>query len=208
MYNYDDAVESCFGRGGDAYQNTHTRNQEESSMKERMKKRIFALVGIVALLGLLVPATVFSVEDTVTCTVSAQVISLDILDDGTVAYGALALGASTNTTPSGVDDHQHIENDGGVPEDFWIKSSDAIRAGGTLWQLVESTPGHNQFKHEWSSTGGAPWTAMNASNDYSTFLGPVNPGVVVQLDLQITMPATTDDYQVHTITVTVMATEH
>lgn len=207
-YNYVYDAESCFGRGGDAYQHTHTRNQEESSMKEIMKKRIFALVGIVGLLGLLVPATVFSVEDTVTCTVSAQVVSLEVVSDGIVAYGALALGTTANTTPTGLDQSQYIYNDGGVTEDYFIKSSDASRTSGLTWELVEGSPGLNQFKHEWSSTGGAPWTAMNASNGYSTYLTSIIPGVTVLLDLQITMPSTTTDAQEHTITVTVMATEH
>jgi hypothetical protein len=174
-----------------------------------MKRRVLALLMALCIVALVLPAAVLAADEgVVVCTVSGVIVSLGLVSDGTIAYGSLALGASTNTTPTGVDESQYVTNNGTVVEDFFIKSSDATRGGGTTWELVETSPGHNQFKHEWSSTGGPPWTAMNASNDYGAYVGPVDPEVTVLLDLQITMPGTTDDYLEHTITVTVMATEH
>jgi hypothetical protein len=174
-----------------------------------MKRRILALVVALLIVALVLPAAVFGADEgVVVCTVSGVIVSLGLVSDGTVDYGSLALGASANTTPTGVNESQHVTNNGTVAEDFFIKSSDATRGGGTTWELVIDPPTHNEFMHEWSSTGGPPWTAMNASNDYGAYVGPVNPGITVQLDLQITMPSTTDDYLEHTITVTVMATEH
>ena len=62
-----------------------------------MKKRILALIVVLALVGALVPAIVFAAdEDTVECTVTAVLVSVSV-SDGDVAYGTLALGATKNT---------------------------------------------------------------------------------------------------------------
>ena len=172
-----------------------------------MKRRLLALVLVVALLSLLLPALVFADTEMVICTVSPYLVSLTIVSDGNVAYGTLALGATANTTTADLDQGQYILNDGTVAADYTIKSGDAYGTPTKTWDLVTTTPGYNEFKHEWSTTGGPPWTAMAADNNYSTFVGPVSPEVTILLDLQITMPGTTDDYVEHGIAVTVMATE-
>ena len=173
-----------------------------------MKRRVLALVVVVALLGLLLPAIVFADTEIVICTVSAYLVSLTVTN-GTVAYGNLALGATANTTTAALNQTQTVYNSGTVPEDFTIMSGDAYGTPDKTWDLVTTTtPGYNEFKHEFSTTGGPPWTAMPDDNSYTTLAGPVAPAVTVLLDLQITMPWTTDDYVEHGILVTVMATEH
>jgi hypothetical protein len=165
-----------------------------------MKKRILALVAVLALVGALVPAIVFAAEGTVTCTVSAFLVSVTVTD-GNVAYGALEVGASKSTKD--LSDTQTATNSGTVAENFTIKSSDATRASGTNWTLVTGTPGTNEFKHEFSIDSGSTWTPMTTS--YASLKTNVLSGSNQTFDLRITMPGSTTDYQQHTITVTVMA---
>ena len=164
-----------------------------------MKRRIFALVGVVALVGLLLPAAIFAVEDTVECTVTAALVSVTV-SDGDVAYGTLALGASKKASALG--DTQTVTNNGTVIANLYIRSSDATRDGGTTWTLWTGTPGHNEFRHRWD-TGDETWSAM--LNSYLAMGGDIWPGNSVSLDLQIDMPSSTDDYLEHSITVTVLA---
>jgi hypothetical protein len=173
-------------------------------MKEKMKKRILALIVVLALVGALVPAILFAAEDTVTCTVSAYLVSVTV-SDGDVAYGALEVGTSKSTLVAGLNDQQTATNDGTVTEDFSIKSSDATRGGGTNWTLVTGTPGFNEFKHEFSTDSSFPGTAL--TNSYTSLATSVATSGSEDFDLQITMPGSTDDYLEHTITVTVLATQ-
>jgi hypothetical protein len=159
-------------------------------MKEKMKKRILALIVVLALVGALVPAILFAAEDTVTCTVSAYLVSVTV---------------SKSTLVAELNDQQTATNDGTVTEDFDIKSSDATRGGGTNWTLVTGTPGFNEFKHEFSTDSSFPGTAL--TNSYTSLATSVATSGSEDFDLQITMPGSTDDYLEHTITVTVLATQ-
>jgi hypothetical protein len=166
-----------------------------------MKKRILAIIAIVALMGVLLPATISAdTTGTVTCTVTAVLVSVTVTP-GSVAYGTLALGA--NTTTLALAATQTAINSGTVAENFTIKSSNATRAGGTNWTLVTTTPGSNEFKHEFSTNSGGVWTAMTTS--YTTLKTNVAVSSNQTFDLRITMPSSTSDYLEHTITVTVMA---
>ena len=167
-----------------------------------MKSKILALIVVLALVGALVPAILFAAEDTVTCTVSAYLVSVNVTDGG-VAYGALEVGTSSSTLD--LTDTQTATNDGTVAEDFSIKSSDATRGGGTTWTLVTGTPGNNEFKHEFSTTGSFPGTAMTTS--YTSLATSIAISGHQDFDLKITMPGSTNDYLEHTITVTVLATQ-
>ena len=173
-----------------------------------MKKRILALVAVLAVVGLVVPAAVFGAdEDTVSCTVSAVLVSVTVTD-GNVAYGTLELGATKSTLVGELNDIQTATNDGTVAEDFNIRSSDAIKSwgGGTDWTLVTGAPTGNEFKHEFSMTTSFPGTAMTTS--YVPLKTNVATSGSQTFDLRITMPGSTDDYLEHTITVTVQAVEH
>jgi hypothetical protein len=173
-----------------------------------MERRMLALLVALALLALvavLVPPTdVFAAGGTVTCTVTAALVSVTVTD-GDVAYGILALGTEADTI--GLNDTQTVTNTGNVREDFTIKSSDATRDGGTNWDLVTTTPSHNEFKHAFSTDSGSNWTAMPADNSFTGLMSNVDPEDSGPLDLRITMPGTTDDYLEHSITVTVLAVQ-
>jgi hypothetical protein len=132
----------CRLKGGDAYQESEiravktTQNNKNESWRREMKKRILSLVVVLALLGALVPATVFAATTgTVSCTVTAVLVAVEVTD-GDVDYGTLALGATKNTAkvdethnPDGMDTPQTqvVKNTGTVHENFQIKTSNAAR---------------------------------------------------------------------------------
>ena len=118
-----------------------------------------------------------------------------------IAYGTVALEMSQDTVTLG--QQLTVTNNGGVTANFSIKSSDATRDGGTTWTLVTATPGHNQFKHEFSTEGSFPGTALMTS--YQSLATGKAPGATQAFDLQITMPGSTTDYPEHTIIITILA---
>ena len=124
-----------------------------------MQKRVLAIAMALAMIAAMaLPMGVSAAETgTVTCTVTGALVSV-IVTDGSVAYGTLALNYEKDTTTSGVNDNQTATNNGTVDETFMIKSSDAD--GATPWTL-ETSQSANQFTHKFSTTGGAPWTAMD-----------------------------------------------
>jgi hypothetical protein len=121
-----------------------------------------------------------------------------------VEYGIVALGTSQDTVT--LNQQITVTNNGGITEDFSIKSSDATRVGGTTWELVTGTPGANEFKHEFS-TNGTDWTTMPADNDYATLANSIETDSDVTVYLRITMPSSTPDALEHTLVVTIMALE-
>jgi hypothetical protein len=187
-------------------------------MEEKMKKRILALVAVLALVGALVPATIFAdATGTVTCTVSAALVSLTV-SPGTVAYGPLALNTTQNTAqynainnPSGMatPQTQTITNTGNVAVNCWVKTSNAI--GGTNWTLG-NTAGADIFTHAWHMvealyTGAGnitfyKWAAVDTYVGAGSTIGPMLDN---HLELQIGMPTSVTDAGTHTITITVMA---
>jgi C1A family cysteine protease len=123
------------------------------------------------------------------------------LTPATIAYGTVALGTSEDTVTLG--QQLTVTNNGGVTADFSIKSSDATRDGGTTWELVTTPPSSDEFKHQFSTTGSFPGTALTTS--YQSLATGKAPGATQAFDLQITMPSLTTDYLEHTIIITVLA---
>jgi len=131
------------------------------------------------------------------------IISITVTD-GTVAYGTVAVGATEDTTASGVNDTQTATNNGNVAEKFQIKSFNGI--GGTDWTLG-SSQGDNTFTHKASTDGGNNWSiAMIEAGTYYDLAASVLAEGYQDFDLQIGMPTSITDYGEHTITVTVLAT--
>jgi len=169
-----------------------------------MKRRILALVVALALVALVVPAAVFAVDTgTVSCTVSA-VLVLVTVSDGSVDYGTVNVGATQNTTSSGVSDTQTATNDGSAIENFNIKSSDA--AGAVNWTLA-GTQDADEFTHKFSKDSGSSWTAMPADHSYTSLAIGIAKDSTQTFDLQIGMPTSATDYGTHNITVTVQAVQ-
>lgn len=136
-------------------------------------------------------------------TYTPPIISITVTD-GTVAYGTVAVGATEDTTASGLNDTQTATNNGNVAEKFQIKSSHAI--GAMDWTLG-SSQGDNTFTHKASIDGGNNWSiAMEVAGTYYELVASVPAEGYQDFDLQIGMPTTITDYGEHTITVTVLAT--
>jgi hypothetical protein len=169
-----------------------------------MKKRILAIVAIVALIGLLLPAAVFAAETgPVTCTVSAVLVSVTVTP-GTVAYGTVNIGATADTHT--LSQTQTATNDGSATENFNIKSSDAT--GSTQTWTLAGTQGDHQFTHEVSTDAGSTWPiVMQPAGTYFTLATGIAHSGTKTFDLRIGMPTSTTDYGAHTITVTVQAVQ-
>jgi len=184
-----------------------------------MKKRVLALVGIVALVGLLLPAVVFSAEDTVTCTVSTTVVSLTV-SPGSVDYGKLELGRIQNTAEHdpiyneygfGMQQTQTITNSGSDPEAFAVKTSGA---DGMIDWTIATTAGADTFTHGWNwrttqyyayLEEPIVFTKWTEADTYALAEISVPSGDDRYLELEIGMPTLVSDFGVHNITVTIMA---
>jgi C1A family cysteine protease len=132
--------------------------------------------------------------------VSEGVVSV-VVTPASIAYGTVALGTSKNTT---LGQHLTVTNNGTVAENFKIKSSNATRDGGTTWALG-ATPGNNTFTHAFSTNGGGSWPLMGVADNYYPLASNISPNGTQTFDLQIGMPASTNDYAQHTIIITILA---
>lgn len=128
------------------------------------------------------------------------IVSITITSDGTVSYGYLAASASKSTVQ--LSDTQTAQNNGNLAENFNIKTSNAT--GGTQWTLG-ATPGTDVFVHEFSTNGGAGWTAFTTADSYQTLATGIAASGTQNFDLRVTVPSTSSDYQQKTITITVQA---
>lgn len=138
-------------------------------------------------------------------TTTAAIISVSITANSTIAYGMLVLGTSKSTIDLGTS--SVAQNDGNIPEDFTIKTSNA--STGIGW-TVGSAPGTNIFVYESSPNGGSTWTKFTTADSYQSFVPAVTNvgvGATQRFDLRLTAP-TLSDGVTKNITVTVLATQH
>lgn len=148
--------------------------------------------------GTATPASAISISGTTT--LSLVVISITLNTDGTVPYGIVTLSSSQTTLA--ISDTQVAKNDGTGAEDFNIKTSNAT--GGTTWTLGASS-GTNQYVHEFSTNGGGAWTKFTTADSYQLMSNSVSVNGTVNVDLRITLPSSTSDYNQKSITVTIQA---
>lgn len=177
-----------------------------------LKKKIISLVIIAFLVAMIFPiAMIFpgvkvgmaANTGQVNCTVTAKLVSIEVLD-GTISYGTVALSGEANSTTGS--QTQIANNIGTVNVDFDIRTSNAV--GGTVNWLVATVPAANAFNHRASINAGAAWNiVMNVEATYVTLKDPVANNTSQNFELQINMPTQTTDYTSHTITVTVLGTE-
>jgi hypothetical protein len=156
----------------------------------------FVVLAVVSAFALVVNA---ATEATVTATVTAQNIAVTVTD-GSIAYGTLGIGTSTNTTTGGNNDSQTAVNTGNITQGFNIRGQNSVG-----WTLTAS-PGSNQYTHQFCITNcdaSPSWTALTTSNQTlftSKAVGSSNP-----FDLQIKAPSSTTDYTQQSVDVTVVA---
>lgn len=162
-----------------------------------MKSLVSSIV-IVAMLG--VTLGIPSVADetaTVTATVRAQNISVNVTD-GTVSYGAVAVNSNKSTLAGELNDTQNAVNNGNIVENFNIKGQDSAN-----WTL-EAATGTDAYKHQYSTTSGSVWSAMSTSS-YATLGTSVALNATTTFDLRICTPSTSNSYATQTVSVTVQA---
>jgi len=168
-------------------------------------KSLIATICILGLVGMVAGVAV-KADETVTATVTPQVISVSV-SDGSVSYGILSADTNEDTTSSGVDNTQIATNDGNVPEKFSVKSSDATSTG-TNWELAAST-GTDDFMHEFCTLncdGSPTWVDFNVDNTtYVTLVDSIAVSANQDFDLRIKTPTASTDSLEHSITVTVLA---
>jgi len=131
---------------------------------------------------------------------TAVPVSVILTSSGTVSYGTIAANSSKST--SEISQTQTVQNDSGGTENLNIKTSNA--SGGTLWTLGSST-GNNIFVFEFKASGDADFTKFTTPGSYQTFATGVTASSTKSLDLRITTPTSSSDYQQKSITVTVQA---
>jgi len=163
--------------------------------------KLTAGLGIFALLAVVALPALAATEGAVSATVTAQLVSIASIDDGTVVYGILNVNTSKDTTASGLNDSQTATNDGNVSADFNIKGSDSAN-----WTLAGAA-GADQYKHEFcrGDTGdcdGTPaFTAL--TTDYQTLDTAVGANGTQVFDLKITTPTSSSNFTEQSVNVTV-----
>jgi len=164
-----------------------------------MNKKIISIAMVIAMLAVaILPVTAMAApEGTVSCTVTAQLISVSVTD-GNVSFGVVATSGTKNTIGT---ETQTATNNGTVAEKFRIKSSNAT--GGTGWTLGASA-GANVFTLAASIDGTSFPLAMTAADTYVDLVASVAAAASQTFDLQIGMPTSSDATQ-KTITVTILA---
>jgi len=129
----------------------------------------------------------------------AAVVSVTISANGTISYGTIATGASKSTIQLGTT--PVAMNDGNAAEDFNIKGQDTS----CPWTL-SGTSGADQYVHEFSVNGGSAWTALTTS--YQALATNVAVNGTQNLDLRVTVPASTNCFGSQSVDVTVQAVAH
>lgn len=133
---------------------------------------------------------------------TTAIISITLTTGGTVSYGYIAANTSKDTTASGVNATQTVQNSSTIAEDFNIKTSDAI--GGTQWTLGASS-GSNTYVHEFSTNSGSNWTKFTTADAYQSLATNIATNGTKNFDLRITTPTSSSDLTQKTITITIQA---
>jgi hypothetical protein len=158
---------------------------------------------VVASAGTVTPSSAVTISGSTTIIVQVIDVAISIETDGTVDYGILPATESKSTID--LTDTQTIRNTGNVDIDLDIKSSNAI--GGVDWTLG-SNYGSDIFVHEYSNNSGSVWNKFLVANQYYTLTSSaLTPDSTLDVDLRITVPSLTTDYQEKSITLTILATE-
>lgn len=159
-------------------------------------KCYIAFIAIIMVSFFLWHATKAATTGTVTATVTATNLAVSVTD-GTIAFGSVALNTATTTANNG--ETQVVTNDGSTAQ-MNVKSSDAT--GGTQWTLGTS-PGSDIFKMEVSTTTGASYMTLQATDTYLTASSSMTSLLSDNVDLQLTTPTASTDFVQKSITITV-----
>jgi len=150
-------------------------------------------------------ASATNISGEIPCTLVSNTVSITITD-GIVEYGILKLGATENTTASGVSETQTATNTGNETANFKIKSSNAEDVAASDNWTLGAAAGANTFTHEASTDNGVTWDIdMTTAGEYVKLKDNIAADDNQTFDLRIGMPSSVTDYTQHTITVTIQA---
>ncbi len=170
-------------------------------------KSLFAIIGVLGLVVMLVNSAVLAATDTVTATVTVTYAALS-LDQASFAYG----GVNTNTASTTLDiwggTGITATNDGSNA-DFDIYGANTT-GGGTGWTLAANTTGNN-YTHEFCNDTDddcttPPTNYTQLTTSAQTLKTPVANAGTVAFQLQITTPTTATDFTQQSAVVTIQAT--
>jgi hypothetical protein len=128
-------------------------------------------------------------------------ISISLSTNGSVALGFVALEASQDTTPTGINDVETVSVDNG-PASLDIKST-TFSEGVNTWTLGASN-GSKQVQWQYSSST-SPWYTMALVDTNYDLDNSVAQGATRNIYLKITMPTATDSYSQYSATLTITA---
>ncbi len=137
--------------------------------------------------------------DTVTATVTATNLAVSVTD-GSIAFGSVALNTATTTV--GTAQTQTVSNDGSNAV-LNVKSTDATN--GTSWTLG-TNPGSDIFKLEVSTTTGATYGTLQATDVYLTASSTFASLTSQNVDFRFTTPTVSTDFVQKSLTITVQVT--
>jgi hypothetical protein len=171
-------------------------------------KKLISSITLVALIGMIVAVGAGASDtDSVLATVTVETVSISV-EDGTVAYGTLAVNTSESTLLAELNDMQIATNDGNVTEDFNIMGTDS-----TGWELSTSTNGVDQYVHKFCNdtdndcdTPPTNYTAMDEGS-YTALDTDIVADGTVDFQLRITTPTLSTSAAEQSVDVTVQAVE-
>lgn len=132
---------------------------------------------------------------------TTAVVSISITSSGTVSYGTVALNTSKDTTASGLNATQTVQNNSTIAEDFSIKGQNTS----CPWTLA-GTAGVDQYVHEFSTNSGTNWTAL--TTNYQNLIANIAANGTQTFDLRLTTPSSTNCYTQQSVDVTIQAVAH
>ena len=169
-----------------------------------MKKLL--LVSLVSILAVtFVFPTSASDPAEVTATVTPKLISIKIANGypSSVDYGVWDLGSAEATPISPTADPVlRVENNGNIQENFRIRGADATATGST-WELSD-TQGSKMYIHKFG-LGSSPLTYTPLTKTNGILVDGIDPDFTQDFKLKIEMPSSTDSFEQHSTTVTVIA---
>lgn len=174
-----------------------------------MKRKSFILFAIAALcLLVLSPFLVKIVKaastGTVAATVTAIIYSVSLDNGDGIAFGAIAVSSTANTT-GGANETTIATNNGSVAEKLNIKAANST--GGTGWTLG-ATAGSETYtmKSCTADCDGTPtWNSVGIDPSYATLTASVGIGITQPFDLQVGTPTSTVETTQQSVTVTIQA---
>ncbi|MEE8347137.1 MAG: hypothetical protein V3S20_07310 [Dehalococcoidia bacterium] len=181
-----------------------------------MKRKILVILGLVAFLGVGLTGYATATQHEIGATVTPGLVAVSV-DDGSVVYGTVNLSAAKNTVAfhgtdnpdGGAAGTQTVTNDGTIPANLLLASSDAV--GDTVdWNLVAcGSVGTDAYGHEFELNNGDAFfdgTTFNLSTLAADTGLDLAGSASATLDIGICMPSGTTDSTEHDITITATVT--